>query len=750
MSVATVKLRSDLLIRRHGEAEQSFFVIKDPEADRFFRFGEAEHFIAQQLDGTTELETVRQRVAERFGASPSLETLQHFVERLRGLGLATEDGAQPRGPSGPRRRMAGDLFYFRFKAFDPDRLFDWLEPVVRPFFTRSFLVISAAMIVCALGVTIGQWAQMSHELRGLLRFESIVLAWIVCLVVIVAHEFAHGLTCRHFGGRVREMGFLLIYFQPAFYCNVSDAWLFAKKADRLWVTFAGAYFELFLWALATVFWRLTEPGTPLNYLALVVAATSAIKSFFNMNPLIKLDGYYLLSDALDLPNLRQKAFSVLRRQFASLVTFTRLPLDQTTPRERRIYVIYGLLAGVYSIWLLGLILSHVGRYLVGHYQAWGFAIFSLLFLGLFRHPLRHAGAQVSAELSLARERRWRSLKRLAKTIVLLGAVGAALWYWHPELKVAGEFAILPIHNADARTEVSGIIQEIFHEEGDQVKRGDVIARLADRDYLAELRKTSAEIAEKHARLKMLKIGPRAEEIDLAKTQIAKAAERIKYARIVSEMNESLFTDRLVSRKELEGGIELLNVRDKELQEANERLKFLLAGSRPEEIEALEAELARLRTQESYLEGQLSLLSIVSSADGIVTTHRLKEKLGQYAAKGDLIAQVQDLTTITAEILISEKEIADVKLGQKVVLKVRAHPNLDFPGTVDAIAPVASKTNDWRNERTFMITTRIENRALLLRPDMTGLAKIYCGEQRAVALLGRRIMRYVRIDVWSWW
>jgi putative peptide zinc metalloprotease protein len=750
MSVATFKLRTDLLVSRHGAAEKSFFVIKDPEAERFFRFGETEHFIAQQLDGATSVETVRQRVEERFGASPSQEMLEQFIERLRGLGLVTDAGAQPRLATVRRRRVAGDLFYLRCKAFDPDHLFDRLAPVVQGLFTPVFPVVSAALILCALGITIGHWGQMSHELRGLLRVESIALAWIICLLVIVVHEFAHGLTCKHFGGKVREIGFMLIYFQPAFYCNVSDAWLFPKKSHRLWVTFAGAYFEMFLWALATIFWRVTDPSSTFNYLALIVAATSAIKSFFNMNPLIKLDGYYLLSDALDVPNLRQKAFAHLRARFKSLLTLTRPPPDSASARERRIYLIYGVLAGAYSYWLLSLILSHAAGFLVDRYQGWGFAVFGFLFLGIFRNPLRRAGRELSAELSLARDRRRRSLKRLAKFIVILGGLGVALWYWRPELKVAGEFSILPIHNADVRAEVEGIIQEILHDEGDQVSRGDVIARLADRDYRAELRKVAAEIEEKRARLRLLKAGPRAEEIELARTLVAKGEERIKYARVVLEMNQTLFEQKLVSRKEFEEARELSSVRDKELQEANDRLKLLLAGSRPEEIEALEAELTRLAAHQQHLQSQLQLLCIASPAAGVITTHRLKEKIGQHVAKGDLIAEVHELKSITAEIVVPEKEIADVKVGQQVVLKARAHPSLDFRGAVTSIAPVASKTNDWRNERTILVTTQLDNSSLLLKPEMTGLAKIYCGERRALELLGRRIVRYLRVEFWSWW
>src|SRR5207244_9974146 len=148
------------------------------------------------------------------------------------------------------------------------------------------------------------WPQFQHSLPELYRLATIPLIVAIILLVTAAHEFAHGFTCKHFGGEVHEMGVLLIYFQPAFYCNVSDAWLFPEKSRRLWVTFAGPYFELFLWALSTLTWRVTESGTGLRWVALVVMVTSGIKLFFNLNPLIKLDGYYLLSDALGIENLR--------------------------------------------------------------------------------------------------------------------------------------------------------------------------------------------------------------------------------------------------------------------------------------------------------------------------------------------------------------------------------------------------------------------------------------------------------------
>src|SRR5262249_61144614 len=107
------------------------------------------------------------------------------------------------------------------------------------------------------------WAnrfELATEFQAALRWESILLVWLAVFVVTMLHESAHGLTCKRYGGEVHEIGFLLLFFMPCFYCNVSDAWLFREKSKRLWVTFAGGYFELFLWALAVFIWRMTLPG----------------------------------------------------------------------------------------------------------------------------------------------------------------------------------------------------------------------------------------------------------------------------------------------------------------------------------------------------------------------------------------------------------------------------------------------------------------------------------------------------------
>jgi multidrug resistance efflux pump len=194
----------------------------------------------------------------------------------------------------------------------------------------------------------------------------------------------------------------------------------------------------------------------------------------------------------------------------------------------------------------------------------------------------------------------------------------------------------------------------------------------------------------------------------------------------------------------------MQMRGKEFKEAQDNLRLLLAGSRKEEIEATQAELRRLEAQVKYTEEQVALLKVASPIDGVVVTHKLKDRLGEAVKKGDLIAKVHELRTVTAEIAVPESEIADVHIGQPVMLRVRAYPDRAFTGKVASIAPVATQPTETRAERIVLVTTRFDNPDLLLKPEMTGNAKISCGERRLTELLSRRFLRFFKVEFWSWW
>jgi putative peptide zinc metalloprotease protein len=352
-----LKLRMDLIVSEVKHAGKIHCVVKDPVTRRYFRFREHEYFIIRQLDGLTPLEEIQARFEREFEMPLSVPTLQHFVDRVEALclvdaGLGDQEITRLQLRASTEQRILNKLLQFRLKALDPDRFFNALIPHIRFFFTWQFVALTGILTLVAISITLLRWNGYAGQVKDLFRPEAIPTFLFVAMVVTILHEFAHGLTCKYYGGEVHEIGFLLIYLLPAFYCNVSDAWLFGEKTKRLWVSAAGTVFQLFLFAIAAIVWLFIDPRTWLSQACALTIAVAGLTALFNFNPLIKLDGYYLLSDYLAIPNLRKRAFAYLGSEFKSLFLRGVRKPDGLTGRERRIYLIYGVLAGLYSLGLL--------------------------------------------------------------------------------------------------------------------------------------------------------------------------------------------------------------------------------------------------------------------------------------------------------------------------------------------------------------------------------------------------------------
>ena len=788
MIAAAPRLRRDLTVSRLETANGGFLIVKHPVSGRFYRFREAERFIAEQLDGETPLDVIRERTEERFGAALGADTLKAFVQNLDKIGLL--DTGKPTAKRNPGRgpQIRGSLLYLRFAFFDPDRLLGRLVPRLRFFFTRPFLVLSAVPILLAFAITFANAREIAGDLPRLYQASAILPLLALILVVASIHEFAHGLTCKHFGGEVHELGFMVMYFQPAFYCNVSDAWLFPEKSKRLWVGFAGPYLELVLWAFATIGWRLTEPDTWINYTALIVMTLSGVRSFVDFNPFVKLDGYYLLSDYLEIPNLRRRSFKYVGDGIKRLLGFGRKLALQVSRRERRIYLIYGLVATVSSLSLLSYGLVRVGSYLIDNHQPMALLLL-VSYTGLrsgrrFRRLFGQRSARsdpdddgdvltaqpegaADAPETPEPKKKGRRPRRREITWGAVAAAGLALLFFvHMQLRIAGPFTVLPEENADVRAGVDGIIEEIRVQEGDQVKAGEVIARISDKDVRAELLKTEAQVREARANLRKLQAGTSAESIAVARAAVSRAQDAAKFAQAKLSRSKQLFEGQALSPQEFEAAQEQAVTAENDLAEARSQLRVFVRGTRPEEIEAARAAIDRLEAQQHLLETQMGLLDVVSPATGVVATpaRELKEMQGQFVGKGALIAKVYAVKTVTAQIVITEKEIGDVRVGQQVVLKSRAYPDMVFQGAVTTIATAAeglssgsadaaaAKTASTSSTgvRTFVITTEIDNRSGLLKPGMTGLAKVVGGDRRVIDLLTRRLGHTFKVEFWSWW
>jgi multidrug efflux pump subunit AcrA (membrane-fusion protein) len=583
---------------------------------------------------------------------------------------------------------------------------------------------------------------------------------------------------------------------PCFYCNVSDAWLFKEKSKRLWVTLAGGYFELFLWALAVFVWRITTPDSLVNYLAFVVSSACGVQTLFNFNPLLKLDGYYLLSDWLEIPNLQQQAAVYVKGQLRSLLWgATRLEAE---PRGR-VLLLYGLVSWLYSLVFLGISLAVLSHFLGARLGLLGLAAVVLLGL-LSLRGLFHGFTAGEVQTML-----FHRPKRTLVWGLLLGGVPVLLFQVPMEDRASGPFHVRPAARVELRARVGGFLATVCGDEGERVSPGMLVAQLEVHDLASRIAQKQAEIRETQARLRLLETGPRSEEVleqrrrvqravawrDLAQQDLARARQALTAdlkrldeqivqcradldaARNVLARAQNLHSRSALSQDEFVEAQRKCRVasaqqeqaeaqkqarqalgaydaegelarRDKELADARATLTLLEAGTRPEEIEAERAHLARLQEEARHLEDVRARLPIHSPVAGLITTPRFKERVGQFIREGELICVVEEPALLEAEIALAEQDVARVRSGQLVELKARALPFDTFMAQLDRIAPTAGRGDV---QSTVTLYCRLANEGSELRPGMTGHARVFTGRQSVGRVLLDRGLRFLRTEFW---
>lgn len=679
----------------------------------------------------------------------SAEALREFVSRLAGIGLLVGTEPEAARPARVRSRHSADdrgisrYFMITLRAFDPDRVLEAIGGKISFVFTRGFVFAALAVVSVAAVTAFANREIIWDGMGNVFKFRNLVLAWIGVLSVGMIHEMAHAATCRHFGGRVREMGVLLLYFQPCLFSNVSDAWLFGSKAHRMWVTFAGGFVELIVWATAVLAWRVTAPETTLHHLSFIIMAASGLTLLFNFNPLIRLDGYYLLSDYLDMPNLRRNAFGYIRALLAKGFLGVETGQKPLGGREKRIYITYGLVALAYTVGLVGYVLFRLSRFLVHTYGWWALALVMFGALYAVRNLVKEAAEDAVEKASEHKEEVLKRKRVRAFPIVLLAVVLLLLFVPWP-LKISGDFVLLAEKRATLRAEIEGTVAKVHVEEGDRVEAGQAVVSLVDAEIESEIKQRDAEIAEAEANIALLTKGARPQEIEAARSRVKAAEVSLQLERSNLERAQELLKKELISEDEYERAASTEKLREQELEGARAELSLLLAGSRPEEIEEAKAKLERLRAARDLLEYKRQTATVRSPIDGVILTPSMEQLAGAYLQFGDEICEIADKSVMEAEIAVPEKEMSDVALDQKVKIKAKGFPSLSFYGRVTEIA---QKADPGEKQNYVKVTSIIENPDGILRPGMTGKAKIYCRRSSPLRILIRRIVRSIRTEFW---
>jgi len=336
------------------------------------------------------------------------------------------------------------------------------------------------------GIIVSRWNHFGAAVAATFAPSQLEVGRVLSLIVVCAaltliHEVAHGFACKGFGGEVHELGFMMLYFMPAFYCNVNDAWSFPDKRSRLWVTAAGGWVELLVTSIGTIVWAVVRPDGLIGEVTLAMILLGGFSAVLtNANPLLPLDGYFALADYLELPNLRHRAAAHLAWWLKRNLLRMDLPDPGIAPRERRILLTYAACAALYT----GVFLTSFGFVaLRGSYRAIGFLGGALVLLGVLTLARRKLVTAWRAMVLSVRARtdgdQWRRWRRRAPLVAAAALVGAALIPWN--LETGGRFAVTPVRMLAVTAADSGVVVDVYPKEGERVATGSPLVRILDLD-----------------------------------------------------------------------------------------------------------------------------------------------------------------------------------------------------------------------------------------------------------------------------
>jgi putative peptide zinc metalloprotease protein len=465
---------------------QRWFVIQDPLAGTHFYLTEQEHAVLAQLDGQTSTAEIQSSFERHFAPRRlDLAQLRGYLSQLHRAGLVLGEAIGQGEQLAVRRQVkqSGPLRWLerflamRFRGFDPGPLLDWLMPrlgwTMGPIGFCLWLVALAAAAMVTLA-RIGELPVRAAQVQAAMTPASAAWLGVALMLVKTLHELGHALAARRQGCRVREMGVQLFFLLPCLYTNVSEAWLVPGKWRRIAISAAGIYVELFLASVALILWWLAEPG-PLASVCLGVVAVASIGTLvLNGNPLMRYDGYYILADLVEIPNLEERS----RRQLLAWLARWGLGIDWRpgdTLDERRwpLLAAYAAAAFAYrAVVIVGMYFA--ARLLLRPWRLEPLAdmLAAVAAVGLVA-PLAAALGQLLMQPS--RRREIRPLRLALSAGVLAALVAAVLLVPLPQ-RVVAPAVIEPREPAQVYVTVAGTLTEST-PVGTLVKKGDPIARL---------------------------------------------------------------------------------------------------------------------------------------------------------------------------------------------------------------------------------------------------------------------------------
>ena len=357
--------RADLVVADIDYLGVGYQVIKDPVGLKYHRLQVEQYKILDLLDGERSLEQVKEDLRVFFPTlQVTLSDIQQLVTDLHKKALVTSkrpgQGAavireRTKETKQKTKQALMSLMYLRLPGWDPEATLKWMYPYTKFLYWKPFVWFTMTVVIVAwlmLGANFDEFQSRLPEFQSFFGWPNLMYLWVVLGVAKIIHEFGHGLTCHHYKGECHEMGVMLLVFSPCLYCDVTDSWMMKSKWHRIMIGAAGMYIEVVISAIAIYVWWFSKPGM-VHYLALNTFFVTTITTvIFNANPLMRFDGYYMMSDYLEIPNLRAKSEKMLRESFSWYCLGIESRPDPFMPETGKAwFVAYAIAAWLYR-WVI--------------------------------------------------------------------------------------------------------------------------------------------------------------------------------------------------------------------------------------------------------------------------------------------------------------------------------------------------------------------------------------------------------------
>ncbi len=688
------RLRPDLIIRRqvYGPDEITY-VVKDPITREYFKFPPVTFEIFALMDGQHSSDQIIEEYNEKHLLEPIDDAfLSICLEDLKGWDLLEISAAEKNLILMERIRTQRQLLlekkdkwtfeYMTIFKFDPNELLDRLIPHIRWIWSKAFLIASLTAIALMIVINIIRWDEFWQGTVELYAFSrkslwDVIVFILLFVVSLGIHELGHALSLKNFGGECHEAGFMLFYGSPAFYVDSGDGYLMTNRSHRLWFYFSGVYGELLLCALGSYIWFLTLPGTTIHHLAFLVFIFSGLSGFLmNMNPLVRLDGYFLLSEFLQIQNLREESFNFVKRWFKRNVF--RLQADEPpeqSGRKRRIFRIYGMIALIYTTTLYTLIITFIKNVYFGLFDWFAYVLLPITVLYMFRKKLGEAFHFLRVVYLDKKEVLMIKMKKLR---IALAIVLVLLLIPVTHMKISSPVVVEPVERTEIRSQTDGFVDEILVKENQSVKPGQLLGKLKN-----------PELSENERRIQS-----RLDQLDREMSRVASAGNSYEY-------------------------------------QTKSRAK------------------QQILQEKAEVENHLRKLYLETPIQGTVVTPLIEEKTGTFIPKGGLFCVISNLEKAKTRIPVSEYDIDDVKIGQRVLIRLDAYPSQTFEGQVQKISPAVTEQVEALEGTfgTFNVDVVVDNSQRKLIPGMKGDVKILGGRYSLLRRVARELYRGIRSLIW---